>query len=54
MDQERWRSSSESPHAQVRLREGPSASECRFCDITEDDCPERVSIGVAEGVTADF
>ena len=36
-------------------RRVPSASECRFCDITSKDCPERVEDEVGEdGVTADF
>ena len=36
-------------------RRVPSISECRFCDITAEDCPERVEDEVREeGVTADF
>ena len=36
-------------------RRVPSASECRFCDITIADCPERVEEGVwEEGETDDF
>ena len=32
----------------------PSGPECRFCDITEQDCPERVEWGVREAATAEF
>ena len=35
-------------------RKAPSALECRFCDITEADCPERVNQALAEAVTGDF
>ena len=35
-------------------RRAPSGPECRFCDITAQDCPERVSMGVLEAVTDDF
>ena len=36
-------------------RRVPSASECRWCDITAAECPERVEEGVRkEGVTRDF
>ena len=36
-------------------RRVPSASECRWCDITIADCPERVEEGVREeGETDDF
>ena len=35
-------------------RKAPSAPECRFCDITEADCPERVYQALAEALTADF
>ena len=36
-------------------RKVPSVSECRFCDITGADCPERVEArGAAEGTTEDF
>ena len=33
-----------------------SASECRFCDITADDCPDRIDAGPepATGDTTDF
>ena len=34
----------------------PSAQECRFCDITAGDCPERIEADreTPEGTTADF
>ena len=32
----------------------PSFGECRFCDITEQDCPERVLLEAPEGITTDF
>ena len=33
----------------------PSAAECRFCDITKEDCPVRVNVDyVSEGTTYDF
>ena len=36
-------------------RRAPSPRECRFCDITSLDCPERAAGDVvAEGVTEDF
>ena len=36
-------------------RKVPSRSECRFCDITTQDCPERAAEDVvSEGATADF
>ena len=36
-------------------RRVPSGSECRFCDITADDCPERVEeMRGTEGTTEDF
>ncbi len=36
-------------------RRVPSAAECRFCDITREDCPDRIeSDEAAEGDTADF
>ena len=36
-------------------RRVPSASECGFCEITTEDCPERVeSEQVSEGQTTDF
>ena len=40
--------------ADAPARKVPSATECRFCDITRDDCPERLDAWVAEGVTEDF
>ena len=45
-----WRLADETPAQRV-----PSASECRWCDITAADCPERVEEGVGEeGETDDF
>ena len=36
-------------------RRVPSASECRWCDITREDCPERVEAETwQEGTTEDF
>ena len=36
-------------------RKVPSASECRWCDITAADCPERAEeMGSTEGTTEDF
>ena len=37
-------------------RRVPSASECRWCDITGEDCPERVEgeLHSSEGTTEDF
>ena len=36
-------------------RHTPSPRECRFCDISSLDCPERAADNVvAEGVTEDF
>lgn len=32
----------------------PSFQECRFCDITSTDCPERVENDDSEGTTIDF
>ena len=34
----------------------PSAQECRFCDISAADCPERVNEGpeLEDGTTTDF
>ena len=40
--------------ADTPARRVPSAGECRFCDITAVDCPERVQGGPGEGVTEDF
>ena len=40
----------------VPARKVPSAVECRFCDITAEDCPERVEREADghEGMTHDF
>ena len=37
-------------------RKVPSAAECRWCDITGEDCPERVETEIygREGTTEDF
>ena len=35
-------------------RRAPSVRECRFCDITLEDCPDRVDYGVTAAVTSDF
>ena len=36
-------------------RRVPSATECRFCDISKEDCPVRIDVDyVPEGTTADF
>ena len=36
-------------------RRVPSPRECRFCDISPADCPERIADdSVTEGVTQDF
>ncbi len=41
--------------AEAPARKVPSAQECRFCDITSADCPERVEeVGIQEGLTEDF
>ena len=41
--------------AETPARRVPSALECRFCDITAQDCPERVEdVGIQEGLTEDF
>ena len=41
--------------ADTPARPVPSASECRFCDITAADCPARIDVSyVAEGDTEDF
>jgi len=37
------------PFAQV-----PSASECRYCNITSADCPSRVDVAEYIGMTDDF
>ena len=37
------------------VRRVASAAECRFCDITGQDCPDRIEDeDAAEGDTADF
>ena len=39
----------------VPARRVPSAQECRYCDITRADCPERIEDGwTQEGSTEDF
>ena len=39
----------------VPARRVPSASECRWCDITAADCPDRIEGEIREeGVTSDF
>ena len=42
--------------SETPARRVPSAQECRFCDITSADCPERVEKGQGpeDGVTEDF
>lgn len=41
--------------SQIPARRVPSPAECRFCEITPADCPERADEGPAEeGVTGDF
>ena len=44
--------------SETPARRVPSAGECRFCDITKADCPERVEVAQAqaqgEGTTEDF
>ena len=36
-------------------RRVPSAQECRFCDISTEDCPVRIDVHhVQEGATEDF
>ena len=41
--------------SQMPARRVPSAAECRFCEITPADCPERADDGPAEeGTTGDF
>lgn len=32
----------------------PSPGECRFCDLTREDCPSRIDAGVATTATTDF
>ena len=41
--------------AKTPARKVPSPDECRFCNITKKDCPERDAEGSVEtGVTDDF
>ena len=41
--------------ADAPARRVPSAQECRFCDITKEDCPDRIQGGTGEeGTTEDF
>ena len=41
--------------ADTPARRVPSASECRWCDITGNDCPDRIEGGTGEeGTTVDF
>ena len=41
--------------ADTPARRVPSAAECRFCDITKQDCPARVEVDYTpEGATDDF
>ena len=41
--------------AETPARRVPSVQECRFCDITKADCPDRIQGGtVEEGSTEDF
>ena len=41
--------------SQTPARKAPSFSECRFCEITKADCPERIEErGTGEGMTDDF
>ena len=41
--------------SQIPARKVPSFSECRFCEITKTDCPERIDERIAgEGTTDDF
>ena len=41
--------------AETPARKVPSIQECRFCDITKSDCPERVEEKVpGEGTAEDF
>jgi hypothetical protein len=39
----------DSPDPPMRV---PSAEECRFCDLTKEDCPDRIEVS-AEGVSSD-
>ena len=39
----------------VPTRRVPSAQECRYCDITKADCPEKIDVDhIPEGATDDF
>ena len=41
--------------SETPARKVPSAGECRFCDITAEDCPDRINDGPQEeGITEDF
>ena len=41
--------------AETPARKVPSVAECGFCDITSEDCPERIAAdAVAEGPVPDF
>ena len=42
--------------SQTPARRVPSAAECRFCDITREDCPDRMEAEEERtgGNTADF
>ena len=41
--------------SQIPARRVPSPAECRFCEITPADCPERADEGsLEEGTTDDF
>ena len=41
--------------SQMAVRRVPSPGECRFCEITPADCPERADEGpLEEGTTGDF
>lgn len=41
--------------AHTPTRRVPSVQECRFCDITATDCPDRIDTGtIVEGTTEDF
>ena len=41
--------------SETPARRVPSGSECRFCDITAEDCPDRIDDEIREeGVTGDF
>ena len=44
------------PHPEAGVRNaGEKGAECRFCDITRTDCPDRIEVDyVPEGETDDF